>query len=275
MNKIISYLSFILLLFASVNVFAQNISTDVYRTATSKEMRLHDDAYNILQHEIETNICDNNWYISQKPFLISSHPDRKIVIVNYLKGVGNIPVFTKEDEKFEIKMNIESPLYQAYIDENKKQTEAFQARSANISTANKQELALIKKQNEQYFKYINQSANRTTYGTISLELNQSQTVYNEGDNSSTKSITVPGIHQGAISITLPDENSTDTIYNTILYIGKWPKLSGSKMLSFHFIKNTGSGPVIENMIIGISTFNHEKMMKLIYSIDWTKLEALI
>jgi len=274
MKKIIPALIIIILVFAGADIFAQNASADKFRVATPQEILLHDNPYNILQREIETNICDANWSITQKPFLLSANPNEKIIIINYLEGVGNVPVFKREGESFEIKMNQESPLFKAYLEENKKQTEAFQARSARVAS-DKKEAAEITAQNKKYFNYINQSANRTIFGDIFLELNQNNTIVYDLGDTSPKQITAPGINHISLFVQLPDESSVDTIYNAILYIGNWPKLSNTKMVPFHFTKNNSSAPVIENMIIKISGFNYNKIMKMIHSIDWTKLEALI
>ena len=279
MKKIIPHLLVIPVLFTFVTVSAQKIPPDVYRTATPKEILLHDNAYNVLQHEIEVNICDNNWGISKKPFLLSNNRDEKVVIIGYLKGFGNIPVFTREDESFEIKMKPKSPLYKANEDESKKQTDAYIARTTNISSADKKELAIIKTKNEQYSKNLNHLSNSKNYGSISLEINQSSRYDDEPFGSHKggikKTVTAPGIQQGALSIEYPDELSVDTTYLATLYIGNWPKLSGAKTLPFHFIKNDSDEPVIENMIIEISAFNYNEMMKMIHSIDWTKLQAMI
>lgn len=280
MKKIIPDLTIIILLFADVNAFAQNIPPDRFRIATSKEILLHDNAYNILQHEIEANVCDASWEISKKPFLLSDNRDEKIVIIDYLKGIGNIPVFTREDESFEIKMKPESPLYKSNQDESKKQTDAYLARIANISSANKKELAIITAKNEQYQKNLSHISNSKNFGSISLELNQSSTYDKEtlGDSHHTninRLIIIPGIQQCFLAIEYPDESDVDTSYYAVLFIGNWPKLSDTKMLPFHFIKNNSDEPVIENMIIEISAFNYNKMMMMIHNIDWTKLEALI
>jgi hypothetical protein len=273
MKKIAPISISIILLFTGNDIFAQNIPADKYRAATPKEILLHDNPYNILQREIETNICDANWNITKKPFLLSDNRDEKIVIIDYLKGVGNIPVFMRKGESFEIKMNPESPLYKSNQDEVKKQTDAYVARIANISSADKKELAVIKTKNEQYEKNLNRLSDDKTYGSISLEINQSTMYVNNEGKGNTKALILPGIRQGILRIEYPDEASVDTTYRATLFIGNWPKFSDTKTPSFHFIKN--SDPVIENIIIEISAFNYNKMTKMIHNIDWTKLEALI
>lgn len=175
MRNIISSLILIPILLTGISGLAQDIPPDPYRVATTKEISLHDTPYQVLQNQIKRNICDATWEISGNPFLLRNNPDEKTLIINYLKGVGNIPVFTRNGESFVISAKKESSLYKSFLDESKKETDAYVARTAKISTADKKELSIIKAKNEQYLRNADHSSNTIKYGRISLEFNQSWT----------------------------------------------------------------------------------------------------
>jgi len=90
MKNPIFYICFLL---TGVTVSAQNNSPDIYRVANSSEILLHDNVYRFIFQEIESKICNKDWEISKRPLLLAARPSEKVVIINYLKGVGNIPVF--------------------------------------------------------------------------------------------------------------------------------------------------------------------------------------
>lgn len=272
MKKIIPTLIIIPILFTSIRVFAQNIPPDPFRIATPKEILLHDNPYEILLDQVEKNICDSTWEIRKPPFLLKTKPDDEMVIINYLRGVGDIPVFGN-GERFSIEAKYESSLWKSTIAEDKIQTDAFVTRNANISkiyATDKKEFAIIKSQNDQYSKKM--SHHTLKFAVISLGLNQS---WMDAKGIQIKTIAVPGIQQAFIGKVLPSEDELDTTYRVDLYIGNWPKSSHTDMLHFNFIKNNSGEPIIENMTIYIITYKYNDMMKVIHSVDWTKLEALI
>jgi hypothetical protein len=266
----------ILFVLAAATLFAQNNSPDIYRTATTQEILLHDKVCEILQQEIESEICNGGWAVSNKPLLLRDNPSQKVVVKNYLKGTDNIPVFINDDNRFEISMKPGSTIYIKNEAKIKKLTAAYIARTAGLTSASKEQLATIKAKNERYFKNINRLSNDKQYGILSLEFNQSHSISGHNLGKVIKKVTAPGINQLVLFEQLPDENSADTLYNAILYLGDWPKMSVGQMNSFHFkITETGSDPVIENMIIEISTFHYNKMISMISRIDWTKLAKFL
>jgi len=172
-------------------------------------------------------------------------------------------------------MNPGSSLYKDNEDKIKKQTAAYVARSANLSSASKEELAVIKTKNDRYFKNLNRLSNDKLFGSLTLELNQSNSMFENLGRATKWQITAPGIHQITLFVQLPDDNNVDTLYNAVLYLGNWPIKAGAQMLAFRFAKNIGNDPVIENMIIKISGFHYHELIQMIKRIDWTRLEALI
>ena len=254
MKKIISkiFLLLIPLLAANSIVIAQNDNDPAskFRIATSEERKLHDDAYTTLQQEIEAKLCNKDWGISEPVFLISDHPDEMIVIKDDTTEY-NIPDFVRENETFKIRLKSTSPLFKVYQDSIHK----FDGQ---------QGLDKLK----EGFKLVEIYGNKMEFANIGLSLNETYTDELEGKILPK----IPGIQQAALYKQRPDDYVT--VYIARLYIGYWPKLSPGKMMNYQFKKHSGQ-PVIENMKITISTFDYNQMMKVLHSIDWTKLEKLV
>ena len=239
------FLLLALIWMCTANVFAQEHDPNSpFRKATDTERELHDTVYKILQQEIVTKICGNDWAITKSPFLISNHPDEMIVVKNYYKGYSNIPVFTRENETFKISLNKQTPLYQKYID------------SMNMPPVN--------------YNTVTRISNEMQFADITLLLNESHTDKLKGKILQK----IPGIQQTSMYEEKLDESVPYSTYTAELYIGSWPKLSREKELQFGLKKYT-DGPVIENMKITISAKSYQKLMKVIHRIDWTKLEAMV
>lgn len=274
----------------SSSLLAQDIPPDPYRVATPKEITLFETPREIMQNEIEKNLCNSTWEISEKPFMLSIHPEEAVIIVNYYKEFGNVPRYLKTIN-FRLDAKRESSFAKAVSAEIEKETDANTARvnktpmaemmklaeAAKTSPAAQKQLDAMKTQTNKYFKNITVLGNSLKYGAVDVEINENY-IDNapSGRTTRTLAITAPGIQQGYLDIEYPDEDDDyDTLYNTKLYIGNWPKRSKSETLSFYFVKNNSPDPIIENMLVMISTNNYHKMMKIINSIDWTKLKALV
>lgn len=94
---------------------------------------------------------------------------------------------------------------------------------------------------------------------------------------------------GAAYVTLfmknPWELDPDTLCEVTIYIGHWPVIPDlKKRFAFHFVhtdknpwtdKQHSGKPFLENMKINITAENYTRLMDVVHSIDWTKLEALV
>lgn len=94
---------------------------------------------------------------------------------------------------------------------------------------------------------------------------------------------IPGIAQAILYYQYPVEDDPDTTYKALLYIGNFPKYSGEDIVvnfkyktNYYWKDKQHSGPpVIENMSIWIESHHYNNIMKVIHSIDWTGLKAMI
>lgn len=238
----------VLLIISKASVFGQVTSDSPFRLPTDLEKKLHDDAYITLQQEINSKICNENWTISETPFLIKDHPGAMIVIKNYYKEYGNIPEFSREGETFKIGLKPTSALYKEYID-------SINSPPFNVSR-------------------ISSLASKMHFASISLELNINHADIDIKGKVLSK---MPGINKALLYKDDPIDGDPDTTYKAYLFLGRWPKLqtgNTEEFIPFPFTQHKGN-PIIENMVVTISTHNYPKLMQVIRNIDWGKMEDLI
>jgi hypothetical protein len=97
--------------------------------------------------------------------------------------------------------------------------------------------------------------------------------------------TVDGVAYVTLFMNKPWELDPDTLCEVTIYIGPWPVIPDlKKRFPFHFVhtdkaawidKQHSGKPFLENMKIIIQAQNYTRLMNVVNSIDWTRLEALL
>jgi len=301
MKKTAPFILFLAILLSIGNtVFAQWYAD----TPTPAEMKARDQPYIILQQEIKSKLCDNDWDIPLQPFLlITYHPDEKLNIRG--KGIHYFSLASDGDDCL-LSLKETSPLFIAIRDSTKKVvariqenqnsgltlSEALQRATKNGGklTADDQKIVDQKKAvNDQCLKDLARLENAKHWADFDLQINERWTDdKTDGANicmvDDVKRLSLPGIQHAMLNVSFPDEHQPDTTYSATLYIGKWPKPDLHKMLPFQFKYNTDyawidkahSGPpIIENFKILVVSHHYNNLMKGIHTIDWTKLDKLV
>jgi hypothetical protein len=265
-------------------------------TANDAEIRLHDQAYHILQKEIETRICNSNWGIPQVPFFyLEDHPDTRLVLRG--KSIQCFS-FTGSGDACSIKLKETSPEYKVVMDSTRRltavQVEHAQktrkiwdhavAHNYKISPGEKKILDSMQEMDKTINRKLDALLYAQQFADISMEINANWTT-DIGVASKVMLLPpVPGIRRGVLSTTYPDKDRSDTSYYAYLYLGEWQPLDLKKRVLYHFKYQHAYGladrkhagqPVIENFKITISSPHYQDLMKVIHVIDWTKLVALI
>lgn len=284
-------------------------------TPTPVEMAVHNQPYIILQREIENNLCDKNWGIDTldkngnyvAPFLILKGDPNDDVILRGSTVHFFIPV--NRGTECTVQLKNTSPLYKANSDSMLAQTEISKSQFGIAS----QLFAKAAKNNYKYThedsvvmdkmkivsdkvnKEMDHLSNALKLATIGLVLNSHWTepqmgrqYYLDGGTNFDGGKLLPTI-EGASFATLfwedPWKLDPDILWEATIYIGKWPVITDlKKRFAFHFMhidktpwtdKQHSGKPVIENMKIIIMAEDHGRLLKVIHSIDWTKLNALV
>lgn len=295
------------IIFFSVCILFQNINASAQwflDTPTPAEIQSRDQPYSILQNEIGNKLCNTNWGIDKTSFLFfKDQPDIQEVVRG--KSIHYFDL-SRWGNKCVIMLKETSPLYQTIMDSTEKVNERLDS-NANAGLTQDQAMAdamknngkitakdqviLNKKKavNDQGLKDIARLGNANQFAIISLLINENwaddiKTGSGSYSANDIKPLSVHGIQQAVITIEYPDKGQVDTSYRATLYIGNWPKPDMHKMLPFPFKYNTKSAwsdkdhsgqPVIENLKIYIESYSYNNLMKVIHSIDWTKLDGLI
>lgn len=293
-------LQIIIFLSIGKNVFAQWYAD----TPTPAEMKARDQPYIILQQEIKSKLCDNDWDIPPEPFLLlTDHPAETLDIRG--KGIHYFSLASEGDDCV-LSLKETSPLFLALKDSSKKLlarikenqnsgltlSEALQRAMKNggkLSAADQKTVDQKKAVNDQCLKEMARIENAHHWGDFDLQINERWT-----DDKTPgadicvvddlKRLSLPGIQHAMLNVSYPNEVQPDTTYSATLYIGKWPKPDLHNKLPFQFKFNTSyawidkahSGPpIIENFKILVVSHQYNNLMKGIHFIDWTKFDSLI
>lgn len=290
----------IVLLFVFQNANAQW----VFDTPTAAEAAARDKPYAILQNEIERKLCDKEWSIDQNPFLyFKDHPEATEIT----RGKNaHYFIVGSWGAKCKIELNKTSPLYKEIMDSSKNvstrlgesykygpdlQKDIANAMKTGGHISPKGQAMLDKKHviTKQCLDDLARLQNAQQYANIALFINRDGEGHKQAPaggypKGALKSLTVAGVQQAVLFITNPYEDDPDTTYFANLYIGNWPKPHPGDQVLFPYKYNTkyswtdkvhSGKPIIENFCVEIYTSHYSDMMKVIHSIDWTKLEALV
>lgn len=302
----------ILLLSIILNTYYSNIVAQPRKewqdTPTPAEIAVHNQPYLILQKEIENKLCDNDWAINTKyQFLIlKGGPDEDVI----LRGT-TVHYFTPVDRGImcEVDMKYGSSIYTA----NANSFNALM--KIKVAQINKslQILAKAQKNNLKYtaedsavmdkIKIVNDKADlemarlldERKLAIIKMLLNSSWTEPQKGRQyyldggidfyAGKKLPHLEGVGYATLFMEKPWKDNPDTLCEATIYIGNWPAQTDLKRrFAFHFVhidktpwtdKQHSGQPFLENMKIIITGESYESVMKVIHSIDWTKLNALV
>ncbi len=303
------------LLIAQSNGYGQSSLKSYQDTPTPAEIALHNAPYVILQNEIERNLCRNDWEIDTRqkngdyvaPFLILKGSPEEDVI---LRG-SSVHHFTPVDRGTAgtVQLKNTSPLYSANNDSMLAQSAILQAQySLGLQLFSKaaknhykytaEDSAVMKKMKIKSDKAaieMDRLSNARKWATIKMELNSNWSEVEKGRvyyldggmdfDVGKKLPTIEGAAYATLFMLKPWKNDPDTLCEAEVYIGNWhaqPDLM--KRTAFHFVHNDknpwtdkqhSGKPFLENMKITIQGENYNKVMKVVHSINWTKLEALV
>lgn len=293
----------IIILFYFQNGNAQSWYPD---KPTPAEVEARDKPFSILQNEIETKLCDNDWGINKQTFLFyKDYPKLNEV----LRGTGvhyfDLVIW---GNRCDVELKSTSPLFTDYVNNSKilserldsiqnsapTMSQAYNDVKNNKGVLSAKDKALLEKKKIAKGKCVNamtQLAHKNKLANFFLFTNADYGSTSElgwkgfdiDKVNEVKYISIPGAQQVLVGITYPEEDNPDTTYTAQVFIGNWPKLEHIKTpFPFKYKTKTAwidkahSGPpIIENLRIRIATYNYDKIMKAIRSIDWTKLEALV
>ncbi len=313
--KIIDFLLTGFLLIAQSNAYSQHPVKLWQDTPTPAEMALHNQPYIILQKEIEENLCNNDWEIDSRdkngddvaPFLILKGDPGDDVIARGTSVHNFIPV--DRGIACTVQLKSSSPLYTANNDSMRSQSGIWQAQynlanqlfekaAKNNYKYTSEDSAVMKKMkiaSDNATLEMARLSKARKLATIAMQLNSSWTepqkgrqYYLDGGTDFDAGKKLPPV-KGAAYATLftkkPWKNDPDTLCEATVYIGNWPVQTDiKKRFAFHFVhtdktpwtdKQHSGQPFLENMKIIITAESYEKVMKVIDSIEWTKLEALV
>lgn len=277
----------ILLLFIILNAWCFNILAQPKKewqdTPAPAEIAVHNQPYIVLQNQIEKNLCNNDWEINTNdsrrnnvaPFLILKGDPGENVI---LRGT-TVHYFSPVDRgvSCEIDMKPGSAIYIANIDSFNAQMKIL---GTGFMASNNANIEMARLQDERKLAEVKLQLN-FDYTEDITDANYNNNFY----TGSKLSVVPAGIQMATLFKEDFAKTSKDTLYYAVLYIGDWPITTSIKKREFfHFVnyskepwidKQHSGTPVLENMKITIKTSNYEKLMKVINSIDWTKLNALV
>jgi len=256
-------------------------------TPTQPEIAVYDASYITLQKEIEDKICDNDWEITPRQYDGSINKGRFFILRDHLpKDVvlrGSevhrfMPISYAEDVYCTVVLKAKSPLNAAIDDSIQKEELLFGRALASGDGSGLDSISL----KEDHLR------TEKEYGTIQLELNEDWVAVKATYPDSV----LPMPHVDGVANALLFEHKVeekgvnpDILYDVRICIGNWstrPDANGS--VTFHFVhmdsqpwidKQHSGKPVIENMVVNISGENYERVMKIVRTINWTKLSALV
>ena len=292
MTKTLASVILLIFLFATNNASAQWIVD----TATNAEIQAHDQPYIILQKEIETKLCNNDWSIPENAFLLlKNDPYHRLILRG--KSIDAFS-FTAGGDACTIGLKQSSPLYKAILDTTKEimKKETDDMKMANEiwrnSAKNNYKISASEQRTADSLKRIDKALDRKlrslpheqTFADVSLDINENWTTDLTNGTKNQFMPAIPGIKHAVLSIQYPDAENSDTSYYAYLYMGNWPPpdLKKRVLYTFKYNKDYGSiakkalpTPVIENFVVFIRTYHYKNLMEVIQSIDWTKLDGLI
>lgn len=268
----------------SLIIFCLFISTTVLAqwyldTATPEEAAARDKPFRFLQNEIQKNLCDQNWGIDQNSFkFFSDDPDwQKIVRGNSINRFD----LTSGGDVCIVKLIEGSPLFAKISDKEVAENNLVQQQL---------EQGKIKMDGPEYQKWNKEDQgyqDDQQFAQITMNLNDDRVQGKDLQNYHTVKPTVlskiPGVQQVVIYHQLPDEDEPDTLFRAVLYIGNFPKYTGT-MEPVHYKsisqqpwkdKQHSGKPIIENASIWIETYHYNNLIKVIDSIDWAGLKPMV
>lgn len=276
MKKLIILL-FLLPLLATNNKAAAQWFLD---TATPEEATVRDQPFRYLENEIQQKLCDQNLGIDQDNNFkfLTDNPDWRLVLRG--KGIHRFN-FTDDGGICIIKLKENSSAYKTIFNRQVQLSQdlsaAIQAGKAKIGGPEDKKEDRLNQQLEDDKQFVQ----------IHVTLNDDRVQGKELQDFRAARVmqikNIPGVQQTVLYCEYPEEDDPDTTYRAVLYLGNFPKYSG-KMVPVHFKsyrsepwtdKQHSGAPVIENISIGISGYQYNRMMKVIHNIDWAGLDKFI
>ena len=256
-------------------------------TPTQPEIAVYDAPYITLQKEIEDKICDKDWEITPRQYDGSINKGRFFILRDHLpKDVvlrGSavhrfMPISYHDDVYCTVVLKAQSPLNAAIDDSIQMEKLLFGRAFASGDSAGEDSINRM----DDHLRAEKQ------YATIQLELNEDWVrVKATSPDSLLPMPHVDGVANALLFEHTVEGNGVESgiLYDVRICIGKWPaRPDANGAVVFHFAhvdsqpwidKQHSGKPVIENMEVNIYCGNYDRVMKIVRSIDWSKLSALV